>query len=189
MEVMALPSEVMLTYADFAALPDDGVRRELLEGEIVVSPSPNTRHQNVLGRLFVAFANHLAVHGGGQVFVAPYDVVLDEHTVVEPDLVFLGDTDLDIITEANVQGVPTLVAEVVSHSRTDRVRKRDLYSRHGIGEYWVVDPDADRVEVSRLTAGGGETHTYPKPELFEVGERVSPGCLPALFIELDQLFR
>lgn len=181
-----MPSEVMLTYADFAAFPDDGVRRELIEGEIIVSPSPKTRHQNVLGRLFVAFVNHLAARSGGQAFVAPYDVVLADHTVVEPDLVFVADADLGIITEANIQGSPTFVAEVVSDPRTDRVRKRDLYARHGISEYWVVDPDADRIEVYRLSAGGG---AYPKPELFEVGEALSPVSLPDLVVDLAELFR
>jgi Uma2 family endonuclease len=183
---MALQHDAPLTYADFAALPDDLVRRELIDGGVVVTPAPNTRHQDVLGRLFLAFANHLAASGGGRVFVAPYDVVLSDHTVVEPDLVFVADDDLGLVTEANLQGAPTLAAEVVSHSRTDRVRKRDLYARHGIGEYWVVDPDADRVEVYRLTAAGGGT--YPKPELFEVGETVSPRSLPTLTIDLAELF-
>lgn len=184
---MAVQHDAPLTYADLAAFPDDDVRRELIDGEVAVTPSPNTRHQDVLLRLVLAFANHLAASGGGRVFVAPYDVVLSDHSVVEPDLVFIADEDLDVITEANVQGAPTLVAEVVSHSRTDRVRKRELYARHGIGEYWVVDPDADRVEVYRLVAGGQAT--YPKPELFEVGETVSPRSVPTLSIDLAELFR
>lgn len=181
---MALQHDAPLTYADFAALPDDLVQRELIDGEVVVTPAPNTRHQDVLGRLFLAFANHLTAADGGRVFVAPYDVVLTDHTVVEPDLVFVADDDPGLITEANLQGAPTLVAEVVSHSRTDRVRKRDLYARHGIGEYWVVDPDADRIEQYRLVGD-----IYPKPELFEVGEMLSPRCLPDLTVDLAELFR
>lgn len=82
-----------------------------------------------------------------------------------------------------------MATEVVSHSRTDRMRKRDLYARYGIGEYWVVDPDADRIEVYRLPAGGDDVGAYPKPELFEVGKTVSPGCLPDLVIDLGDLFR
>lgn len=152
-----------------------------------MTPAPNTRHQDVLGRLFVAFVNHLATHGGGRVFIAPYDVILADDNVVEPDLVFVADSHLAIITEANIQGAPSFVAEVVSHARTDRVRKRDLYARHGIGEYWVVDPDADRVEVYRPGPGGG--HAYPKPELFETGEAVAPVSLPGLVVDLAELFR
>lgn len=183
---MALRQDGPYTYADWVTLFDDDVRRELIGGEVIVAPSPNTRHQDVLLRLVRPFADFLDAFGGGRVFIAPYDVVLSDHTVVEPDLVLIADADLDVITEANVRGAPTMVAEVVSDPRHDRVRKRDLYARHGIDEYWVVDPDADRIEVYRLAAGTG---TYPKPALLEEGESVSPRALPDLVIEVEELFR
>ena len=173
-----------LTYADLATFPDDGLRREIIDGELIVSPAPRIRHQKVLARLHLIFGNHLAVSGGGEVFFAPVDVVLSDSNVVEPDLLFVADDQSDLMTEANVQGAPALVVEVRSQPRIDRVRKRDLYARFGAAQYWIVDPDADRVEVYRL-AGDDR---YPKPEIFEPGETLTYDRLPGLQVDLTQLF-
>jgi len=172
-----------LTYADLASFPDDGRRRELIHGELIVSPSPRLRHQDLVGRLYLAFGNYLEARGGGKVYLVPADVVLSDINVVEPDLLFVADDRLDILTELNVRGVPSLVIEVVSDSRMDRVRKRDLYEQFGVPEYWIVDPDADRVEVYRLSSGA-----YGKPEIAEPGETLQCGGLPGLEIDLARLF-
>ncbi len=173
-----------LTYADLASYPDDGLRREIIDGELIVTPAPRLRHQEVLARLHLIFGNHVAASGGGKVFFAPVDVVLSDSNVVEPDLLFIADEQTDLMTEANVQGAPALVVEVLSQPRIDRVRKRDLYARFGAAQYWIVDPDADRVEVYRL--GGDER--YPKPEIFEPGETLTYERLPGLRVDLAQLF-
>lgn len=172
-----------LTYADLAAFPDDGLRRELLDGELIVSPSPVVRHQEVLGRLFLAIGGYVAEHGGGKAYLAPLDVVLSDSNVFEPDLLFIAEADLGILTEKNVQGAPSLAIEVVSDSRIDRVRKRKVYERFGVPEYWVVDPDADRVEIYRL-----EGPTYAKPQILEPPDEVTFVGLPGLRISLDKLF-
>lgn len=172
----------MLTYGDLLALPDDGLRRELLNGELLVTPAPRTRHQELVRRLVVAFSNHIDEHGGGRVFVAPYDVVLSDADVVEPDLVFVADSRLSIITDANIQGVPSLLIEVLSDPRVDRVHKRDLYARFGVPEYWIVDPDSDRIEVHHL-----EGDRYPKPGILEPGEVLEYRGLPGLQLDLAKL--
>jgi Uma2 family endonuclease len=172
-----------LTYADLAAFPDDGVRRELIDGELIVSPSPRTRHQEILLRLTLALGGHVAEFGVGKIFPAPFDVVLSDSNVVEPDLLFIAEDQLDILTEMNVRGAPALIVEVLSDPRRDRVRKRDLYARFGVLEYWVVDPDADRVEVYRLRGGA-----YAKPEMLEPGETLTYERLPGLRIDLTALF-
>lgn len=172
-----------LTYADLASFPDDGLRRELIDGELIVSPSPRLRHQEVLARLYLLFGNHVAASGGGKVYFAPLDVLFSDTNVVEPDLLFVADDRLEILTEMNVQGSPTLVVEVLSNPRIDRVRKRDLYARFGVAEYWVVDPDADRVEVHRLHGDA-----YAKPEILEPGETLTYNRLPGLQIDLRKLF-
>lgn len=171
------------TYADLAALPEDNVRREILDGELIVSPSPGRRHQQVLGRLHLLFGNHVAAHGGGEVFFWPFDIVFEDRNVLEPDLLFVAGDQMDILTDKNVRGVPALVVEVVSKSRMDRVRKRDLYARFGVPEYWVVDPESDRVEVHRLLEGA-----YGKPDIFEPGETLSYDRLPGLGVDLSALF-
>jgi Uma2 family endonuclease len=178
-----MPRGAALTYADLAAFPDDGSRRELIDGKLIMTPSPRTRHQQIVFRLVGSFYVHLSAHGGGQAFPAPYDVLFTDRDVVEPDLVFVPDEQAGIITDLHVRGAPALLVEVVSDPRLDRVRKRDLYSRFGVREYWVVDPDADRVEVYRLREG-----TYGKPEILEAGETLTSEILPGMRIDLATLF-
>ncbi|HEX9694880.1 MAG TPA: Uma2 family endonuclease [Actinomycetota bacterium] len=96
-----------LTYQDYASFPDDGLRREIVDGEVMVTPSANTRHQELVGRVFVALFNHGRSHGGGRVFVAPYDVLLGTHDIVQPDVVFVGSDRASIVTGANIKGSPT----------------------------------------------------------------------------------
>lgn len=164
-------------------MPDDNVIREIIDGELFVSPSPVTRHQAVSGRLYLVLGNFLAAHGGGMAFYSPLDVVFSDRNVVEPDLIVVTDDQRDIITEKNIQGVPALLVEIVSNPRRDRVRKRDLYARFKVPEYWIVDPEADRIEVYRLREG-----RYGKPEILETGEILEFARLPGLRVDLAALF-
>lgn len=182
-EAMAVEPKRLLTYEDFLTFPDDGVRREIVEGEVLVTPAPNVRHQVLVLRLTYAFETHVRAHGGGRVFVSPLDVRLSEHDIVEPDVIFVAEDRLGIIKDNFMLGAPSLLVEVVSDPRTDRVRKRDLYGRTGVPEYWIVDPEADRVEVYRLEAG-----RYRKPEILEPGDAVETPLLPGFQLSLDDLF-
>ena len=179
-----MAGQQLLTYADLAAMSEDGMRRELLDGELLVSPSPRTRHQEISWRLTAILAQHLDASGGGRAFAAPLDVVFDDHTVLEPDLLFIGEDRAGIITEKNIQGSPSLVIEILSEARVDRVRKRDLYARFEVPEYWIVDPDADRIEIYRFGDSG-----YGKPELLEPGETLTTSLLPGLEIDIARLLR
>jgi len=93
----------------------------------------------------------------GQVFAAPTDVVLSDVDVVQPDLLFVASARHAIITETHIHGAPDLVIEILSATsrKTDAVIKRKLYERHGIPEYWIVDPELETVTVYRLVAAGG----------------------------------
>ena len=135
---MALEQPRTLTYADYAALPDDGRRFELIDGELFEMNAPTTRHQRIVVRLCLAFGEHVRREGVGEVFVAPCDVVLADTVTVQPDVVYLSEADVRKVTAPNIQGPPTLVAEVLSDPRHDLVRKRELYARFGIAEYWIV---------------------------------------------------
>jgi Uma2 family endonuclease len=122
-----------------------------------VTPSPEVRHQAIVVRLVLAIGNHLQANPHlGRVFVAPLDVVLSNHDIVEPDVLFVATDQTAILTEKNVQGPPALVVEVLSHStrKRDAQAKRRLFERTGVREYWLVDPELDTVQVLRLSAEG-----------------------------------
>jgi Uma2 family endonuclease len=180
--IKSMPTRGTLTYADLETFPDDGFRRELIDGELFVSPSPKTRHQIVSGRLHLALGNHVNAYGGAAVFYAPLDVLFSDRDVVEPDLIVVTNEQTEIVTEKNIQGVPALLVEIVSDPRYDRVEKRNLYAKYGVPLYWIVDPDADRVEVYRLEQSG-----YAKPEILEPGEVLELDILPGFRLAIADL--
>src|SRR5688572_27783974 len=99
--------DTRFTYEDFLLFPDDGKRHEIIDGEHYVTPSPNLRHQDLVGRLYLAIGNYLAQHPAtGRAFLAPFDVVFSFYDVVEPDLLFVAGDQLEILTPQNVQGAP-----------------------------------------------------------------------------------
>jgi Uma2 family endonuclease len=161
---VSVPTATGLTYDDLAQLPqDDGLRRELIDGELYVSPSPVVRHQSAVLAIAAAFLAHVREHGG-LVFPAPLDVVFSPGTVVEPDVVVLGvERAAQLTDERFIDVVPDLVVEVSSPStrRLDLIKKRRLYEREGVPEFWFVDLDADVVDVHRLDDTGhyGDTDT------------------------------
>jgi Uma2 family endonuclease len=144
-----------LTYDELRRIPPDRNRYELIEGELFVSPAPNTEHQLKVGSLFAQLWYFVREHDLGKVFVAPCDVVLDASTVLEPDILFVSKARQSIIRPGCIEGAPDLVVEVLSDSsRTiDRFVKRDRYAEFGVPEYWLLDPFEPRIEVLRLQAG------------------------------------
>lgn len=145
----------VLSYEDYAALPADGRRYELHEGELSVTPAPGTRHQEVKANLFDVLRHHVKERGLGKLFDAPIDCILSETTVVQPDIVFVETSRLTIISERGIEGVPTLVIEVLSPStaQMDRGSKAQLYARHGIPCYWIVDPGGRTIDAYALAGG------------------------------------
>ena len=103
----------LLTYDDYLRMPE-GIRYELLEGELLMTPSPTPMHQTVLNRLNRIFLEQLEDRGLGKVFVAPLDIVLSEHNVAQPDILFISKDRLGIIGKANVRGAPDLVVSLVN---------------------------------------------------------------------------
>ena len=168
-------TRVILTYADYAALPDDGRRYELHEGELTVTPAPGIQHQRVTGNLFVTLRQHVFAHGLGEVFIAPVDCILSDMSVVQPDIVFVDGQHASRVSERGIEGAPTSVVEVLSPSteRTDRGRKLDLYARHGVAHCWIVDPVAHVIDAYGLEAGA-----------YRLAARLAgeqPGALPPFF--------
>jgi len=187
-DVQPANSGVKLTYDDFLLFPDDGKRHELIDGEHYVTASPNTKHQEVLGNLHVLLRGWLDVHPIGRVFFAPFDVVFTRFDVVEPDLLYMSTARAaEILTTANVQGVPELVVEIGSPStrKRDETIKRRLYERSGVSEYWVVDPELDVVRVYRREGDGFGRAVELSTE---VGDVLTTPLLPGLELPLSRIF-
>ncbi len=148
--------EVKLRYEDLVALPDDGRRHELIGGELYLPPSPNRAHQKAVGNLYVILRAWLATAACGEVYLAPFDVVFSDEDVVEPDLLYVSAERASILTDANVQGSPDLVIEVLSPGtrRRDEKVKRLLYEKFDVTEYWIVDTDLQMVKVFRRAPSG-----------------------------------
>jgi Uma2 family endonuclease len=140
-----------LTYDDFCLLPEDGKRREIIEGELYVTPSPQTPHQRAVMRLSVRLWQFVDSHKLGEVFGAPFDVVFSEYDVVEPDLLYISNARAGVLTNKNVQGAPDLVVEVLSEGteKRDRTIKLKLYGKFGVDEYWTIDPNGPSAEIYR----------------------------------------
>jgi Uma2 family endonuclease len=140
------------TYAEFARLPDDGNRYEVIAGELHMTPAPRPFHQDVVARLIVLLRGFADRHRLGRVLPAPVDVLLSADDYLEPDLVFVRRGRSDIITDRGVEGPPDLVVEVLSTSTAlrDRGVKRDRYARFDIANYWIVDAERGQVEVYDL---------------------------------------
>ncbi len=152
----AAAPRVKLTYDDFLLFPDDGKRHELIDGEHYVTPSPNMKHQAVSGNLHFLMRSWLANHPVGRIFYAPFDVVFTQFDVVEPDLMYMSnERAAEILTSQHVTGSPEIVIEIGSRStrRRDETIKLRLYERSGVSEYWVVDPELDRIRIYRSQDG------------------------------------
>jgi Uma2 family endonuclease len=155
------------TYDDYARLRDDR-RYEVIEGQLLLTPSPRTYHQKVTGNLFDVLLHHVRENRLGEVLIAPCDVVLSSTNVVQPDVLFVRRDRLAIIEEKYVSAAPDLVVEVLSPGTTlrDRRLKFRLYARFGVRELWIVDPIVRGIEVFgnsgkrlRLAASYGRDET------------------------------
>lgn len=175
---------IKFTVKDYMSMPE-GERHQLLDGELILAPSPNTRHQRILISLVSALKEFAETNGVGEVFLAPYDVVLSNHDVAQPDILFVSNSRSSIVTEANIQGAPDLVVEILSPGTAtyDRGYKQSLYSSHGVREYWLVDPEAETVEV--LAEGA---QAFLLNATHRRGESLTSPLLAGLAIDLEQVF-
>jgi Uma2 family endonuclease len=161
---------VVLGYRDYAALPADGRRYEVHDGELSVTPAPSPKHQMIIANLFRTLDAHVRARSLGAVLFAPLDVILSDTSIVQPDVLYLAGDRLPAISSRGVEGPPTMVVEILSASTAtiDRHTKMQLYSRHRVPHYWLLDPDGRVAEAYALTeegyvlrarAAGGEPFT------------------------------
>jgi Uma2 family endonuclease len=166
--------------------PREEGRYEQIQGTTYVSPNPRPQHARVIRRLLRALADHARVHGG-EAFTG-VNIFLDRNPkgdYVAPDVLFLAAIHRDLIHRRGIMGPPDLVVEVLSPSNraTDLRRKRRLYARAGVAEYWIVDDDARRVEVYTDPGSAG----YGKPTLVEPGGQLRSVAVPGLVLAMSAL--
>jgi Uma2 family endonuclease len=174
-----------LTYEDYVLIPEDGQRHEILDGEHYVTPAPFIRHQSISSKLHSRLGPFIEKHRLGELLAAPTDVVLSPHDVAQPDLLFVSQERAAILTEANVQGAPDLVIEILSNRtrRRDERLKLERYDRFGVLEYWIVDLERRVVKVYRRD--GGRLHLAAEPS---AGDILTTPLLPGLEIPLAEIF-
>jgi Uma2 family endonuclease len=161
----------------------------LIDGEHYVTPSPNTKHQTIVGTLHALIWTWLDTHPIGRLFPAPYDVVFSEFDVVEPDLLYLSnERAAQVLTPLHARGVPELVIEIASKGtrKRDETIKRRLYERAGVSEYWVVDPMIDVIRIYRREA---DRFARPIELSREAGDMLTTPLLPDLAMPLARIFR
>jgi Uma2 family endonuclease len=185
--MVVAPVTLKLTYEDFLGFPEDGKRHELLDGDHFVTPAPNLRHQRLVVRLTRVLDSFIDRHGLGWLYTSPVDIVLSDFDVVEPDLVFLSRQRGHLRADTHLAGAPDLVIEILSDStrKRDEITKRHLYERHGVAEYWIVDPVLETVKVYRR-----QGERFAAAELFERAEggQLDTALLPGFELALDELF-
>ena len=177
-------AKVKYTYEDYMRTPDD-IRYELLDGELILCPSPHTAHQRTSRDTFLPLMTFVEGNELGEAFHAPCDVVLDDFNVVQPDILFVSNERAHIVTDLNIQGAPDLVIEILSPStaQRDKTQKRDLYARHDVKEYWQSDTDAKSVLV--LTLENGE---YRVAGIYTAGQTIVSPLLPGFSLSVDDIF-
>lgn len=144
------PPQGSWTYDDYVLLPDNGMRYEVLEGDLYMTPAPSSRHQRAVAKLHGRLWEHLQRQPLGEAFLSPIDVILANlASPVQPDLLFIATDRLDIVTETTIEGAPDLVVEVLSpgSSLHDRRTKFRLYAQAGVREYWLIDPHERVIEI------------------------------------------
>lgn len=179
------PKQGRWTYKDYAALPDDGRRYEVVNGVLFMAPSPGGAHQDATSRFNYYLLTNVEFAGLGKVRLAPFDVELAPNVVVQPDVLVVLNASREKITESRIVGAPDLVIEVSSPSTAnyDRREKYDAYARAGVPEYWIADPASHTVEVFVLEAG-----RYVSLGVFRGQATLPSQVVPGLGVRVEQCF-
>jgi Uma2 family endonuclease len=183
---MATPIYPLVTVDDLEAMPDDGNRYEIIEGELLMSRAPGLTHQRAFGKLFRIFGNYLDVQPIGEVLATPGIVFSDIDSVI-PDIVFFTNERAKLILRGErIIAAPDLIVEIVSpgseNASRDRVIKRQLYAKFGVREYWIADPQHKTVEVLTLKDG-----VLAQSVLYQADDELTSALLPGLSFKVSMI--
>jgi len=192
MSIPKLKSDQKFTYEDYKTWPEDE-RWELIDGRAYdMSPAPGTDHQEIIGLIFRIIADYLDGKKC-RVFLSPLDVLLNEKpesadkkitTVVQPDILVVCDESK--ITKKGILGPPDIAIEVLSESTAykDETQKLFLYEKHGVKEYWIVNPEAHYINIFRLEAN----EKFAKPVHYRKGDAVESSVLTGMKFDCTKIF-
>jgi len=178
-----MQTAIKFNYQDYLQLPEDK-RYEIIDGELFMVPSPNEAHQHILAYIFNCVFNYVIKNKLGYVYCAPFDVLFSEEDIVQPDIIFVSNKNKKIITKDNIKGAPDLLVEILSPftSKRDVGIKKKLYARHGVREYWIVDPERETVDVFKLKGREFEGKRYGAQDC------LSCSVIKNLIIEAKEIF-
>lgn len=183
---MLQTSATLINRHDYEEMPQGPPYYQVIEGDLVMSPSPTTFHQHIIVNLAVIFRRFLEKKSLGEIFIAPLDVFLDEVNIYQPDVIFVSSQRRSIITAKGIEGAPDLVVEILSPStaKLDKGSKRKIYARHGVRELWLVDPETQSIQVYLLTRHPETpSATHAKNASFE------SSILPGLKFKTSAIFK
>lgn len=176
---MPVPRRGDWTYETYAALPDDGLRYEIVQGVLAMAPAPEPGHQGISMALSAYLYGRIDGKKRGRTFASPIDVELSRHNVFQPDVLVILNEHLDRVQKKRIVGAPDLVVEIISPSSVvaDCIVKRDAYKRAGVPEYWLVDPQQKTIEVFVLEHG-----SYTSWGVFAEEQRMRSRLLPKIML-------
>lgn len=182
------PATHKMTYDEYCLLPEDRNQYELFDGELVMTPSPSREHQKVVLRLARFLADHVERQTLGEVYISPLDAIFDPYTVLQPDILFVSKERLAEVGRERIEGAPDLVVEVLSPSTfyKDLRRKMAVYSRFGVEEYWIVDPETKTIELYGRGQKGKEGLELVRR--FSAGETLESRLLAGFRLEVSIIF-
>jgi Uma2 family endonuclease len=174
-----------LTVHDYMQLPEGTKKTELIEGDLIMSPSPKRFHQEIVGRIFGMIWAYLQVKPLGRVYASPFDVTLTDLNVYQPDICYFSKSRYASLTEQGADGAPELVVEVLSPGsvKHDLGVKKEIYARTGVEELWIIDPAKRTIAIYDLP----DNSTAPRATLTE-GKTLATPLLPGLKIKLRDVF-
>jgi len=177
--------EEKFTYQDYIHFPDNGKRYQIINGEVYMSPAPVPYHQRIIIKLSKILDEFVAKHNLGIVFIAPCDILLSDEDIVQPDIFFISNENLNIIKEKYIEGVPDLTIEITSTytKKLDKLLKKRLYETYQVKEYWVVD-----VEKKTLQRFAHRGRSYEEIGSYKVGDIVESNLIKGLSFNLKEIF-
>ncbi|HAI77256.1 MAG TPA: hypothetical protein DCM08_13540 [Microscillaceae bacterium] len=154
--------ERLWTYPELVEAFAPETRCEIIKNQLFMSPAPNTEHQKISRNLGSDLHLFVKKNQRGEVLFAPFDVILDDNNVVQPDIVFIAQENLKYLTKRGFEGVPDLLVEIISPSTfyRDSEEKKKLYEQYGVKEYWLIDPANQVVEIFYLENQQYQLHQF-----------------------------